>query len=90
MPRADNQLTGVKILFYSDDHEPVHFHVIKKGEWEIKVLFRLCTADHLEYEVTWTQKTAGPASKDLKRLREYVQEHRISLDREWETKVWQQ
>lgn len=89
MAKADNQIDSLEIIFYSNDHEPEHFHARKPGEWEIRVYFRFCTADHLEYEEKWTLKSAGPSKKDRERLCDYVQQHRNSLEHEWETKVCQ-
>lgn len=89
MTKADHQLEGLEIIFYPNDHEPEHFHVRKSGEWEIKVYFRLCTANHLEFEEKWQLKSAGPSKIDRQRLREYVVQHRSHLESEWETKVCQ-
>jgi len=33
------EISGLKSWFWSNDHEPPHFHVKKTGEWEIKVSF---------------------------------------------------
>lgn len=37
-------------LFYSNDHEPPHVHVRRKGEWEVKVKFLTCKEDFLDYD----------------------------------------
>lgn len=89
MAKADNQLTGIDIRFYPNDHAPEHFHARKAGEWEIKVYFLVSSATNLEYEVKWTLKSKGPSNKDIERLCQYVEQHSNSLAHEWETKVCQ-
>ena len=34
-------LPGLKAWFWSCDHEPPHFHVLRSGEWEVRVYFLL-------------------------------------------------
>ena len=87
MTRADHQIEGLEIKFYSNDHEPEHFHVRKKGEWEIKVFFRLSNEMNLVYELKWKLKSLGPSSKDKQQIYEYVEQYRDYLENEWERKV---
>ena len=40
MPRvASFDLPGIDCRFYSNDHEPPHFHAKRKDEWEYRVFF---------------------------------------------------
>ncbi len=87
MTRADYQIDGLEIKFYPNDHDPEHFHVLKKGEWEIKVFFRLCDEINLVYELKWKLKSLGPSSNDKKRICNYVEKCKDHLEREWKTKV---
>jgi hypothetical protein len=32
-------IAGMKLWFYSNDHEPPHFHAKRNGEWEMRVKF---------------------------------------------------
>lgn len=36
-------------LFHSNDHEPPHVHVRRRGEWDIRVKFLNCTVEFLDY-----------------------------------------
>jgi hypothetical protein len=42
---------GLKLWFYSNDHEPPHFHAKHTGQWEVKVYF-LEDADRM-FEAQW-------------------------------------
>ena len=40
MPRvACFEIPGLSCWFWSNDHNPPHFHVKREGEWEIQVNF---------------------------------------------------
>lgn len=71
---------GLKMWFYSDDHEPPHFHAKRQGEWEVKVHFLLAPEDMVE--LVWAETTLPRRS--LQRLRRLAEAHRIELLREWE------
>ena len=58
------QIDGLKLWFWSGDHEPPHFHAKKSGEWEVKVLFLLGRAEMIE--VKWVEKK--PSASLLKQL----------------------
>jgi len=88
--KADYQLDGYEIFWYSNDHAPAHFNVQKKGHWGIKVYFELSNQYKLSYVISWQNKSIGPTSKELKLLREYVQAHKAHLQHEWEVKVCKQ
>ena len=38
----------MKLWFYSNDHEPPHFHAKRRGQWEFKVLFLEAAEDMFE------------------------------------------
>lgn len=33
------EIPGLSCWFWSNDHDPPHFHAKKEGEWEIRVKF---------------------------------------------------
>ena len=57
------QISGLKIWFWSNDHEPPHFHVKRRGEWEVKVFFLLTPDDMIEI-----LGSGRPSKKELKAL----------------------
>ena len=71
---------GLKLWFYSNDHEPPHFHAKRTGEWEVKVHF-LEDIDRM-IELSW--QLSPPAAKVLKNLAELAAEHRAALFGEWD------
>ena len=77
-------LKGLDLWFNSLDHLPPHFHAKRRGEWEIRVYFLLCTDYELAFDVKWAKK--APSTKMLAGIRKVV-EHRAELLREWEHKV---
>ena len=74
------QLAGVKIWFWSHDHEPPHFHAMRSGEWEVKVHFLFEPAEMIE--TVWAEKK--PSGKMLKSLTSLAQRHRVALFEQWE------
>ena len=79
-------IAGLKLWFYSNDHEPPHFHAKRKGEWELRLKF-LETGEAM-FELKWRKspKTAVSA-QDKKKLIEMVEKHRFEILQEWEEKV---
>jgi hypothetical protein len=79
-------ISGMQLWFYSNDHEPPHFHAKRRGEWEVRVKF-LEDGDAM-FEIKWpkSKKSIVPA-QDRKKLREMVKLHRFEILREWEQKV---
>jgi hypothetical protein len=75
------QSPGLKLWFYSNDHEPPHFHAKRSGEWEVKVRFLLPTGQMIE--VKWSTK-GGPTAKTLKKLCRLAEQHRPALLEQWE------
>ena len=49
------RIEGLKLWFWSQDHEPPHFHAKRAGEWEVKVQFMLAPANMIEVEC-WSRK----------------------------------
>lgn len=84
MPKVECfELAGLLCWFWSNDHDPPHFHVKKVGEWEIKVMFS--EAAENMFESVWADKK--PRSKVLGQLKKAVEQHRAALLAEWEAKV---
>jgi len=79
-------IAGLKLWFYSNDHEPPHFHAKRNGEWELRVNFLEKGEAMLEIKWRKSKKTAIPA-RDRKRLVEMVESHRLEILKEWEQKV---
>ena len=83
MPRvASFELPGIDCRFYSNDHEPPHFHARRKGEWEYRVYFLLRREQMLELK--WG---SGASAKDLNALCDAGEAHRAALMQEWNDKV---
>jgi hypothetical protein len=78
-------IAGMKLWFYSNDHEPPHFHAKRKGEWEMKVLFLQDPADM--FDLVWAAKKRRMSRTDKETLQEMVETHRFELLQEWEQKV---
>lgn len=72
-------IPGLKMWFWSNDHEPPHFHAKRMGEWEIKVHF-LEEAGQM-IEVVWG---TAPAAKVQKEITSSAEKHRAELLTEWE------
>lgn len=87
MGKADYQIEGYEIFWYSNDHLPAHFNIERRGEWGIKVYFLLSDSTSLNYEIVWQNKQHGPSSKELAVFRQYVIDNKEHLLKEWETKV---
>jgi hypothetical protein len=77
-------IDGLDVWFNSSDHLPEHIHVKRRGSWEIRVYFLLCTAGRLEFDCKWGK---GPSAAINARILKAVLEHRGALLIEWEKKV---
>lgn len=75
------QINGLKIWFWSNDHEPPHFHAKKAGEWEVKISFMLDQSEMVELE-SWSKKS--PSKKVVKELTSLAEAHRIALLQQWQ------
>jgi hypothetical protein len=49
-------LEGLDLWFNSSDHRPPHLHARRRGEWEIRVYFLLCTDDELVFDCKWAKR----------------------------------
>lgn len=74
-------IRGLKLWFWSNDHEPPHFHAKRAGEWEVKVYFMLDQSEMVEVE-GWSKKR--PPRKILKELTTQAEANRILLLEQWE------
>jgi hypothetical protein len=83
MGRVDAfSLPGCRCFFWSDDHGPPHFHVLKSGDWEVRVFFQ---EEPAIVEVQWERdRFPGRIERELLNL---VAEHRQALWTEWNQKV---
>ena len=75
-------LDGLELWFNSSDHLPEHVHVKRRGQWEIRVYFLLCTDSELAFDLKWGKK--GPPSMTQTAIRKAVVGHRAALLKEWE------
>lgn len=75
-------IPGLKCWFYSNDHDPPHFHVKQDGQWEIRVKFALVESQM--FELKWGKP---PSGKVLRQIAKCVKDHRAQLLAEWEEKV---
>jgi len=73
-------VAGLKMWFWSLDHEPPHFHAKRQGEWEVKAYFLQAPGDMVE--LVWADKK--PEGRLLKELARLAEEHRLELLEEWE------
>lgn len=74
------RIEHLKLWFWSNDHEPPHFHAKRAGEWEVKVHFLLEPCEMIEVE--WAKKNVP--GKVLKNLTALAEEHRTELLAQWE------
>jgi hypothetical protein len=76
-------IPGMKLWFYSNDHEPPHFHAKRKGQWEVRV--RFLERGEALFEMKWRKSSKTvPSARDRKRLGDMVEKHRFELLRQWE------
>ena len=75
---------GVHLWFWSNDHNPPHFHAKRNGKWEVRVYFMEESAVTM-LDVKWGGKAFTKADKKV--IEEMVVAHRQEILEEWETKV---
>lgn len=73
-------VAGLKLWFYSNDHEPPHFHAKRAGEWELRVYFLRDSSAMIES--VWVEKRPSP--RLLRTLVDLAAERRGELLAEWE------
>ncbi len=71
---------GVRMWFWSNDHDPPHFHIKRRGEWEARVFFLDNRAEMIEF--VWRRK--APSRKSINQLYALVEQHRTELLMQWE------
>jgi hypothetical protein len=76
------EIPGLFCWFWSNDHDPPHFHVKRQGEWELKVNFT--EAEERMFELQWGD---APKAKVLREIAKRVEETRAQLLEEWEANV---
>jgi hypothetical protein len=81
--QAPKRIAGLQIRLYSNDHDPEHIHIIKPGDWEIRVYFLLSGTNCLTYDLLWNNKNKRPSSKDMKRIATYIKDYKNELINEW-------
>lgn len=77
------EIAGLECWFWSNDHNPPHFHVKREGEWELKVNF-LENDDEKMFGLEWGDL---PKSKVRKGIKTLVIANRPALLVEWAAKV---
>jgi hypothetical protein len=83
MPKVESfEIVGLVCWFWSNDHDPPHFHAKKEGEWEIKVKFAEGEKEMFQQE--WGDSPSGRLLRELKKA---VKKNRKALLAEWEAKV---
>ena len=75
------EIPGLHCWFWSNDHDPPHFHVKKNGEWELTVKF-LEGKDSM-FEMKWGK---APKAKVLREIVANAIANRYALLLEWEDK----
>jgi hypothetical protein len=76
-------ISGLKLWFWSNDHNPPHFHAKKEGTWEVRVLFLEASSNM--FETVWGDKAFS--AKDRRALEAMVETCRDKILKEWEEKV---
>lgn len=76
-------IDGMKIWFWSNDHNPPHFHAKRDGLWEYRVFF-LEEKNSRMMERVWGKSISAT---DRKLLKNKVTQYRVAILKEWELKV---
>lgn len=71
---------GIIIMFYSNEHEPIHIHAIYNGS-KIRVSFYF--RDGKIYRTTYTPENGTFAANKLKQLKQLVSVHKYSIAAMW-------
>ncbi len=78
---------GLEAFFRSSDHHPPHFHVKKRGAWEIRV-YILTSTEKLHYSAKFPKNRKSVLnSREEKAILDFVAKNREQLCGDWETKV---
>lgn len=83
MPRVEALvLDGLAARFFSSDHAPPHFHLQRRGEWEVRVYF--LNNERAMFDLVWGKE---PSPAMLRLVADAVNQNRMALLREWTAKV---
>ena len=83
MPKIDCfEIEGLEAWFWSNDHDPPHFHIKRAGEWELKV--NILAGTDAMFELQWG---SFPRAKVCRQIAQQVTAHRALLLLEWQSKV---
>ena len=77
------QIPGIECWFWSNDHDPPHFHAKKTDEWEYRVNFTAAPGEM--FDPVWVNRK--PSGKLTRALRNLVARHTVELLQEWEENV---
>lgn len=75
------EIPGIKCWFWSNDHEPPHFHAKRDGAWEVRVEF-LGPEDSMLSYVSWSKREMS--QRDRERLCDNAVAFRHELLLQWE------
>lgn len=81
------KIPGLYLYFLSSDHRPPHFHVHRRGEWEIRVYFLECTRRKLHYDIKWLKVPESSINGYVSEILSMTLAHRVALLGEWNEKV---
>jgi hypothetical protein len=73
-------LSGIECIFWSNDHNPPHFHAIRRGEWQCKVFF----LENRNKMLEMVEERKRMTKSQRKDLLDTVEKHRGDLLEEWE------
>ena len=81
MPRVECiSVPGLRAWFITGDHIPWHFHLEKRGEWEVKMFFMRERNEMIE--IVWGP---GPRGKLKREITQAAEQNRDELLNEWES-----
>ncbi len=72
---------GIKIFFFSDDHEPIHVHAEYNGS-VVKVSFFI--EDGKIYKITYVEDTKKFPPAKLKELKKFVSKYKDNIVWAWD------
>lgn len=85
-------LSGKELFFNTSDHSPPHFHVLKPGEWEIRVdIDQSSKVNGLVYTFKFRNRRKKMLccllAKEEKEILEHVIADRLKLLKQWQEQV---
>jgi hypothetical protein len=73
---------GILILFYSNEHEPIHVHA-KKGGFESKVEFEILDGKIENIRITTIKNRKPLQGNDLKNLKVFIKYYGQDIINKW-------